>query len=117
VWALARLHVTGGGDATGMNVLVTNSHDGSSAVQAAVTPVRVVCQNILTWGLSRARRTYSIRHTEKLQTRLIEARRVLELTVATKRASSETAVPAYATGARSPPTSARRRSSASRRRA
>jgi hypothetical protein len=41
----------------------------------------VVCQNILTWGLSRARRTYSIRHTEKLQTRLIEARRVLELTV------------------------------------
>lgn len=83
VWALARLpkHINVGGDPTAMHVLVTNSHDGSSAVQAAVTPVRVVCQNTLTWGLSRAKRTNSIRHTEQLQTRLIEARRVLELTV------------------------------------
>src|SRR5206468_3220585 len=83
IWALARLpeHIEVGGDPTGVHVLVTNSHDGSSAVQAAVTPVRVVCQNTLAWGLRRARRTYSIRHTEAVRTRLIEARRVLELTV------------------------------------
>src|SRR5439155_1483381 len=53
VWALARLpeHVEVGGDPTGVHVLITNSHDGSSAVQAAVTPVRVVGQTTLDWGL------------------------------------------------------------------
>lgn len=83
VWALARLpeHIEVGGDATVPYVLVTTSHDGSGAIVAATTPIRVVCQNTLTWGVQRAARSMSIRHTDRLQARLHEARRVLGLTV------------------------------------
>jgi phage/plasmid-like protein (TIGR03299 family) len=49
VWVLATLpdHVEVGGDAVRPYVLLMNSHDGSTAVIAATTPVRVVCQNTL----------------------------------------------------------------------
>ena len=49
VWVLAALpqHVQVGGDAIRPYVLLMNSHDGSTAVIAATTPVRVVCQNTL----------------------------------------------------------------------
>jgi phage/plasmid-like protein (TIGR03299 family) len=56
-------------------------HDGSTAVIAATTPVRVVCQNTLNWGLSRARQKFSIRHTEQISRRVHEARRVLDLSI------------------------------------
>jgi phage/plasmid-like protein (TIGR03299 family) len=62
-------------------VLLMNSHDGSTAVIAASTPVRVVCQNTLNWGLARARQRYSIRHTEKIREHVHQARRVLELSI------------------------------------
>jgi len=58
-----------------------NSHDGSTAVIAATTPIRVVCQNTLNWGLSNARQKFSIRHTEAVTQRVHEARRVLELSI------------------------------------
>ena len=48
---------------------------------AATTPVRVVCQNTLNWGLERARQRFSIRHTEQISRRVHEARRVLELSI------------------------------------
>ncbi len=35
-----------------------NSHDGSTAVIAATTPIRVVCQNTLNWGLLDARQKF-----------------------------------------------------------
>ncbi len=49
IWVLARLpeHVEIGGDPVRPYVLLMNSHDGSTAVIAATTPVRVVCQNTL----------------------------------------------------------------------
>jgi phage/plasmid-like protein (TIGR03299 family) len=50
-------------------------------VVAASTPVRVVCQNTLNWGLERARQKFSIRHTEQISRRVHEARRVLELSI------------------------------------
>ena len=54
VWVLATLpdHVEVGGDPVRPYVLLMNSHDGSTAVIAATTPIRVVCQNTLNWGLS-----------------------------------------------------------------
>lgn len=58
-----------------------NSHDGSTAVIAATTPVRVVCQNTLNWGLQSARQKFSIRHTEAVTQRVHEARRVLDLSI------------------------------------
>ena len=63
-----------------MFVLLTNTHDGSGAVTAAVTPVRVVCMNTLRGALSRAQASYRIRHTSGAQARLAEAQRVLGLT-------------------------------------
>ena len=58
-----------------------NSHDGSTAVVAATTPVRVVCQNTLNWGLRQARQKFSIRHTEAVTQRVYEARRVLDISI------------------------------------
>ena len=83
IWVLARLpeHVEIGGDPVRPYVLLMNSHDGSTAVIAATTPVRVVCQNTLNWGLARAKQRFSIRHTEQISRRVHEARRVLELSV------------------------------------
>lgn len=83
VWVLATLpdHVEVGGDAVRPYVLLMNSHDGSTAVIAATTPIRVVCQNTLNWGLLDARQKFSIRHTEAVTQRVHEARRVLDLSV------------------------------------
>lgn len=83
VWVLAKLpeHVEVGGDAIDQFVLLTTSHDGSHAVTAAVTPIRVVCQNTLTWGLAAARRTHKVRHTANATATVHEARAVLELSI------------------------------------
>lgn len=43
-------------------LVFTNSHDGSQAITAALTPTRVVCQNTLTLALNNAKRAWSIRH-------------------------------------------------------
>jgi phage/plasmid-like protein (TIGR03299 family) len=83
VWVLATLpgHIEVGGDPVRSYILLMNSHDGSTAVIAASTPVRVVCQNTLNWGLARARQRYSIRHTEKIREHVHQARSVLELSI------------------------------------
>ncbi len=83
VWVLATLpdHIEVGGDPVRPLVLLMNSHDGSTAVIAATTPIRVVCANTLNWSLTKARQRFSIRHTEQISRRVHEARRVLELSV------------------------------------
>lgn len=83
VWVLATLpdHVEVGGDPVRPYVLLMNSHDSSTALIAATTPVRVVCQNTLNWGLSSARQKFSIRHTDAVAKRVHEARRVLDLSI------------------------------------
>lgn len=83
VWVLATLpeHIEVGGDPVRPYVLLMNSHDGSTAVIAATTPVRVVCQNTLNISLRRAIQKFSIRHTEQISRRVHEARRVLDLSV------------------------------------
>jgi len=72
-------------------VLITNSHDGSSSVTAAITPVRVVCNNTLTWALAGTPRQFKIRHTTKMMGRINEAKRVLGVTHAYMDAMSEVA--------------------------
>lgn len=71
----------GANDHVEQYILVSNSHNGSSAFTAAVTPVRVVCQNTLTAGLRAAKRTWKARHTSNVAARMDEARRTLNLTV------------------------------------
>ena len=56
VWCLARLpeYVELGGDLSATYIYVANSHDGSMAVTAAVTPIRIVCANTLGAALRQA---------------------------------------------------------------
>jgi len=58
-------------------VVLSNSHDGSSAITLAATPVRVVCQNTLTLALGTTKRSFKVRHTSSLSGRLSEARTAL----------------------------------------
>ncbi len=88
MWVLARLPdwVEVGGDRAGAYVYVANAHDGSMAVTAAVTPVRIVCANTLGYALSRAegadaQRTFRFRHTGGLHARMHEVRRVMQITI------------------------------------
>lgn len=60
-------------------VLIANSHDGSMAITALPTNVRVVCNNTLTAALRGAKGAIKIRHTSGAEDRLTEAAKVLKL--------------------------------------
>ena len=75
------LDPTGRGDKINNYLLVHTSHDGSLAIQASVTPVRVVCQNTLNMAVGRngkgAKQSFRIRHTQTLQGKVAAAREAL----------------------------------------
>ena len=54
-----------------------NSHDGTGAIKAAMTPIRVVCQNTLNLALSTAKRSWSTIHTGNIHGKLQDARNTL----------------------------------------
>lgn len=83
VWLMTKLpdHIEVAGDAVNQFALVSTSHDGKQACMLAVTPVRVVCQNTLTWALGSAQRTYTVRHLGNPSAKLHEAREALGITV------------------------------------
>lgn len=60
-------------------ICFTNTHDGTGAIKAVMTPVRVVCQNTLGLALREARRSWSTRHLGDLKSKLEEARYTLKL--------------------------------------
>jgi len=70
----------GANDVTKTYLLVSSSHDGSSAIKACVTPVRVMCQNTLSLAFRKAKQSWSVRHTELHSGRVQEAREALALT-------------------------------------
>lgn len=85
VWMLAKLpectYIAGMEDeAIQPYVMISNSHDGSRAVEAVVTPVRVVCANTWTAALRGAKRTFKIRHTKNMSGRINEAKNALGIT-------------------------------------
>tara|TARA_R110002020_G_scaffold211769_1_gene418016 strand:+ start:266 stop:1318 length:1053 start_codon:yes stop_codon:yes gene_type:complete len=47
--------------------LITDHRDGGGALQIAFTPVRVVCQNTLTTGLSSAKISVTLNHTKSIK--------------------------------------------------
>lgn len=69
----------GANDETKLYLIVWTSHDGSVAVQAAVTPVRVVCQNTLNIAMREAKQSFKIRHTQTVEGRIAVARETLGL--------------------------------------
>ena len=80
---IGREVVIGDGDVTNMYLLVNTSHDGSTAVQASVTPVRVVCQNTLNFPLRNGvKQQFKMRHTQTVEGRMAQAREALKLTFA-----------------------------------
>ena len=64
-------------------LLVNTSHDGSVAIQASVTPVRVVCANTLAVALQRTgkkngvKQSFKIRHTQSSTGKVQQAREAL----------------------------------------
>lgn len=74
------LDPSGVADKTVTYLLVHTSHDGSTALQANITPVRVVCQNTLNMALGSSKQSFKVRHTQTISGRMEEARRVLGLT-------------------------------------
>ncbi len=76
---LGHLDITVKGDDsdTKMFLLVTNSHDGSGAAEAVVTPVRTVCQNTLTLAIASAKSKFRIRHTGNIDAKMLAARDAL----------------------------------------
>lgn len=82
VWMMTRLgdEFKIAGDPTTVYLTFTNGHDGRHAVQAVVSPVRVVCQNTLNYAIGAAKRSWSLAHALNVHKRMDEARRTLELT-------------------------------------
>lgn len=60
----------GGTDVMDLNLLVKNSHDGSSALTFALTPMRLACTNALQAALADAKRSWKISHTPNAQERV-----------------------------------------------
>ena len=73
------LDESGVGDKINTYLLVHTSHDGSLAVQASVTPVRVVCQNTLNAALHGVKQSFKIRHTSTVTGKVQAAREALGL--------------------------------------
>lgn len=67
-------------DKTKTYLVLFTSHDGSSSIHALITPVRVVCQNTLNMAIKGSKQSFKVRHTQKADGRIAEARRVLGLT-------------------------------------
>lgn len=77
----ARMYVTAkmpgkffidGDDSDGIDdyILFTNSHDGSGAVMALFTPIRVICQNTLNAAIRGAQNKVAFKHTLNVGNRL-----------------------------------------------
>lgn len=78
-WLLARLpqrYIISGDEITPYMVFM-NSHDGSGSIKAAMTPIRVVCQNTLNLALGTAKRSWSTNHTGNISGKMEDARNTL----------------------------------------
>jgi phage/plasmid-like protein (TIGR03299 family) len=70
----------GSQDQTDFYIAALNSHDSSSAWRALVTAVRIVCANTESAAISRAKASFSIRHTGGAKASIAEVRAKLKLT-------------------------------------
>jgi phage/plasmid-like protein (TIGR03299 family) len=79
------LDPTGVADKVKTYLLINTSHDGSIAIQASITPVRVVCANTLNLALGAKRgknaikQSFKIRHTQTAEGKIAVARETLGL--------------------------------------
>lgn len=85
VTVLARLdepvQIDGDPSPTYPYLLIANAHDGSAALTAAGTEVRVVCWNTYSMAMANAKRNhsaFSFRHTANVMSRIDEAKQVVK---------------------------------------
>lgn len=61
-------------------ILLSNSHDGSSAVRVGFTPIRVVCNNTLSMAHSdQASKLIRVRHSQNVETNLSDIQETMNL--------------------------------------
>jgi phage/plasmid-like protein (TIGR03299 family) len=80
--------IVDGKDEVFQYVLLANSHDGSLAITAMPTNVRVVCNNTLSAALSSAKSSYKIRHTANAADRVKQAFTIMGLLEDNSKANS-----------------------------
>lgn len=61
-------------------IFLTTTHDGSSSITAAFTPIRIVCQNTLSMALHNCSNVVKIRHTKNAEQNLKEAHKIMGIT-------------------------------------
>lgn len=80
IWLLARMPETSIlGDKVEPYMVFSNSFDGKGAIQVALTPIRVVCNNTLNLALNTAKRGWSTKHVGDLKGKMEEAKMCLQL--------------------------------------
>jgi phage/plasmid-like protein (TIGR03299 family) len=60
-------------------LLITSTHDGTACQEAMMVPLRVVCQNTLSCGMSSGTNRIKVRHTKNADERLMEAAKVFSM--------------------------------------
>lgn len=65
------------GDEITPYLVCMNSHDGSSGVRIFISPLRIVCANMLNFALSQAKRCWSAQHTGSIDKKLLDAHETL----------------------------------------
>lgn len=66
-----------GDDAVENYLVFTNSHDGTSGVKIMITPIRIVCQNVLNTAVRNASNYISFRHTKSVHSNIDIADEIL----------------------------------------
>jgi len=81
IWLLAKMPETlevVAGDAIETYILLSNSYDMSSNLEARYTSIRVVCQNTLAMATSGNPAVVKLRHTKNIKSRMAQAAMVLQ---------------------------------------
>lgn len=83
VWVLAQLNRNNSeivsGDEVSKFILLSNSHDGTTAIRVGYTPIRVVCANTLAWAHSNTNsQLIRIRHTRSSKSNLENVRDIMD---------------------------------------
>jgi phage/plasmid-like protein (TIGR03299 family) len=94
IWVLAKLNrdplVIAQGDEVEKYILLSHGHDGSLAVRAGFTPIRVVCQNTLSMAHgSDASKLIRVKHTKDVLENLANIREIMDLANAEFEATAE----------------------------
>jgi len=68
-----------GVDEIDLYLAATTSHDGTQALRADATPVRIVCKNTQRAAFARTKGTYTFRHTSSVRSQIAQAREAMGL--------------------------------------